>query len=250
MSRNSLNRSRGDLVGSGKSKEPLGLTPREVAESPSWLPRAMISPGSLIGPTVTAEINRFSCRTMARSDPTPGSLSPRCLNLFIDHSKHTVYPVPLDPGDSTALHLRVIGKPEESKPSLGHLFFRQTRELFCLFQNVLPSLGIRGKSRGSVRESGDSVERLEGCSGAKDARSGKDGRAGGALEYSSVRVGASGAQECVRTSVWRAGVRVDGRLARGRAHGRVSGTRLCARRRVYCSPESTSFTRNEEINLK
>ncbi|PKI74142.1 hypothetical protein CRG98_005471 [Punica granatum] len=36
----------------------------------------------------------------------------------------------------------------------------------------LPSLGIRGKSRGSVRESGDSVERLEGCSGTKDARSG------------------------------------------------------------------------------
>ncbi|PKI36907.1 hypothetical protein CRG98_042702 [Punica granatum] len=45
--------------------------------------------------------------------------------------------------------------------------------------NVIPCLGIRGKSRGSVRESGDSVERLEGCSGAKDARSGKDGRMGG-----------------------------------------------------------------------
>ncbi|PKI72885.1 hypothetical protein CRG98_006753 [Punica granatum] len=40
----------------------------------------------------------------------------------------------------------------------------------------LPSLGIRGKSRGSVRESGDSVERLEGCSGAKDARLGVHGR--------------------------------------------------------------------------
>ncbi|PKI39324.1 hypothetical protein CRG98_040286, partial [Punica granatum] len=33
--------------------------------------------------------------------------------------------------------------------------------------NVIPCLGIRGKSRGSVRESGDSVERLEECSGAR-----------------------------------------------------------------------------------
>ncbi|PKI51224.1 hypothetical protein CRG98_028372 [Punica granatum] len=48
MSGNSLNRSRGDLVGSGKPKEPLGLTPREVAESPSWLPRAM---DGLLSPT-------------------------------------------------------------------------------------------------------------------------------------------------------------------------------------------------------
>ncbi|PKI70476.1 hypothetical protein CRG98_009146 [Punica granatum] len=48
MSGNSLNRSRGDLVGSGKPKEPLGLTPREVAESPSWLPRAIDGPLSPI----------------------------------------------------------------------------------------------------------------------------------------------------------------------------------------------------------
>ncbi|PKI56809.1 hypothetical protein CRG98_022767 [Punica granatum] len=48
MSGNSLNQSQGDLVGSGKPKEPLGLTPREVAESPSWLPRAM---DGLISPT-------------------------------------------------------------------------------------------------------------------------------------------------------------------------------------------------------
>ncbi|PKI71082.1 hypothetical protein CRG98_008547 [Punica granatum] len=33
---------------------------------------------------------------------------------------------------------------------------------------------MRGKSRGSFRESGDSVERLEGSSGAKDARLGKE----------------------------------------------------------------------------
>ncbi|PKI78368.1 hypothetical protein CRG98_001236 [Punica granatum] len=66
-------------------------------------------------------------------------------------------------------------------------------------QNVIPSLGVRGKSRGSVRESSDSVECLEGCSSTKDARSGNDGRAA------------------------------------------VLG---------YCSPESTVFARNEEINLK
>ncbi|PKI70550.1 hypothetical protein CRG98_009055 [Punica granatum] len=68
MSGNNLNRSRGDIVGSGKPKEPLGLTPREVAESPSWLLRAMDGLLSLT----------------------------------------QVYLVPLDPGDSTALDLRVV----------------------------------------------------------------------------------------------------------------------------------------------
>ncbi|PKI26402.1 hypothetical protein CRG98_048909, partial [Punica granatum] len=48
MSGNSLNRSRGDFVGSSKLKEPLGLTLREVAESPFWLPRAM---DGLLSPT-------------------------------------------------------------------------------------------------------------------------------------------------------------------------------------------------------
>ncbi|PKI62216.1 hypothetical protein CRG98_017398 [Punica granatum] len=48
MSGNSLNRSRGDIVGSGKPKKPLGLTPREVAESPSWLSRVM---DGLLSPT-------------------------------------------------------------------------------------------------------------------------------------------------------------------------------------------------------
>ncbi|PKI58747.1 hypothetical protein CRG98_020854 [Punica granatum] len=48
MSGNSLNQSRGVLVGLGKPKEPLGLTLREVAESLSWLPRAM---DGLLSPT-------------------------------------------------------------------------------------------------------------------------------------------------------------------------------------------------------
>ncbi|PKI75975.1 hypothetical protein CRG98_003633 [Punica granatum] len=63
-------------------------------------------------------INRFSCRPLVRSDPTLGSLSSRCLNLFIGHSKHTVYPVPLDPGNSTALDLRVVNNAvfQSSKP--------------------------------------------------------------------------------------------------------------------------------------
>ncbi|OWM73106.1 hypothetical protein CDL15_Pgr001220 [Punica granatum] len=35
-------------------------------------------------------IHRLFCYPLVRSDPTPGSLSPRCFNLFIGHSKHTV----------------------------------------------------------------------------------------------------------------------------------------------------------------
>ncbi|PKI74289.1 hypothetical protein CRG98_005314 [Punica granatum] len=101
-------------------------------------------------------------------------------------------------------------------------------------ESDLPSLGIRGKSRGSVRESGDSVERLEGCSGAKDARSGKDWRTGGrqargqALGRATRRVGRRG-------------------CARGWTRGWTLGS---VRLRVHCSTESTIFTRNEEINLK
>ncbi|PKI60963.1 hypothetical protein CRG98_018639 [Punica granatum] len=48
MSGNSLNWSREDIVGSGKPKEPIGLTPREVVESQSWHPRAM---DGLLSPT-------------------------------------------------------------------------------------------------------------------------------------------------------------------------------------------------------
>ncbi|PKI60626.1 hypothetical protein CRG98_018976 [Punica granatum] len=65
---------------------------------------------------------------------------------------------------------------------------------------------MQGKSRGSVRESGYSVERLEGCSGAKDARSGKDGRAAGPARAHGRSVGA---RERARWGVWRA----DGRHA-------------------------------------
>ncbi|PKI51267.1 hypothetical protein CRG98_028331 [Punica granatum] len=101
---------------------------------------------------------------------------------------------------------------------------------------------MRGKSRGSVRESGDSVDRLEGCLGARACMFGElgaRGRAGrharhmgGALERASVRAGVSGARACVRMGVWRTGMRLRGR------------------RRVYCSPESTSFTRNHLNDLK
>ncbi|PKI67253.1 hypothetical protein CRG98_012359 [Punica granatum] len=40
---------------------------------------------------VTVGTNRFSYKPSVRLDPTPGSLIPRCLNLFIGHSKHTVH---------------------------------------------------------------------------------------------------------------------------------------------------------------
>ncbi|PKI71820.1 hypothetical protein CRG98_007759 [Punica granatum] len=53
-----------------------------------------------------------------------------------------------------------------------------TRERMSRHLSFYDSLGIRGKSRGSVRESGDSVEHLEGCSSAKDAHSGKEACAG------------------------------------------------------------------------
>ncbi|PKI75990.1 hypothetical protein CRG98_003648 [Punica granatum] len=72
-------------------------------------------------------------------------------------------------------------------------------------KNVIPSLGIRAKSWGSVRESGDSVECLERYSGAKDARSGKDRLAG----HVSERAGALGV--C-------AGMRAGARLCSGSVH--------------------------------
>ncbi|OWM63996.1 hypothetical protein CDL15_Pgr006366 [Punica granatum] len=67
----------------------------------------------------------------------------------------------------------------------------------------------------TVRESGDSVERLEGCLGAKDARSGKDGCG------------------VARAERWSARACALGHLARGRALGRASGTRACARTGVW-----------------
>ncbi|OWM87921.1 hypothetical protein CDL15_Pgr000338 [Punica granatum] len=93
---------------------------------------------------------------------------------------------------------------------------------------------MRGKSRGSVRESGDSVERLKGCSGARACtfgelgergRSGRDaGHTGGALEPASVRAGAFGRRACARAGVWRAGTRARG-CERGRAATSVLFTR-------------------------
>ncbi|PKI67134.1 hypothetical protein CRG98_012462 [Punica granatum] len=41
----------------------------------------------------TAGTNRFSCKPLDRSDLTPGSLSPRCLNLLIGRSKYTGSPI-------------------------------------------------------------------------------------------------------------------------------------------------------------
>ncbi|PKI73199.1 hypothetical protein CRG98_006397 [Punica granatum] len=50
------------------------------------------------------------------------------------------------------------------------------------FENVIPCLGIRGKSCGSVRESGDSVEHLEEYSGARASTFGELGARGVQLE--------------------------------------------------------------------
>ncbi|PKI78188.1 hypothetical protein CRG98_001423 [Punica granatum] len=100
------------------------------------------------------------------------------------------------------------------------------------YESDLPSLGIRGKSRGSVRDSGDSVERLEECSGARACTFGELGARGVRLECTVGGREASGARGVC------AGARLD-----ARARGSV-------RLRVHCSPESTSFTRNHLNDLK
>ncbi|PKI74126.1 hypothetical protein CRG98_005481 [Punica granatum] len=61
-------------------------------------------------------------------------------------------------------------------------------------ESDLPSLGIREKNRGSVRESGDSVERLEECSGARTCTFGELGARGVRLECTVGAREASGAR--------------------------------------------------------
>ncbi|PKI33298.1 hypothetical protein CRG98_046312 [Punica granatum] len=96
-------------------------------------------------------------------------------------------------------------------------------------ESVISCLRIRGKSRGSVRESGDSVERLEECSGARACTFGELGARGVQLECT------GGARLCAGTLLC---ARLDARA------------RWSVRLRVHCSPESTSFTRNDGIDLK
>ncbi|PKI38498.1 hypothetical protein CRG98_041112 [Punica granatum] len=88
-----------------------------------WIGRVKlvwISPGNSIGPSDIVGTNRFSCKPLDRSDPTPGSLSPRCLNLFIGRSKYAVYLVPLDPGNLPVLDIRVakwqVATPSHVRP--------------------------------------------------------------------------------------------------------------------------------------
>ncbi|PKI68509.1 hypothetical protein CRG98_011105 [Punica granatum] len=71
-----------------------------------------------------------------------------------------------------------------------------------------------------------------GCARTSGAQVGTRGRTGGGLEHASVHAGASSA----RKSVWRAAM--------------SAGVRRRVWRRVYCSPESTSFTRNHLNDLK
>ncbi|OWM73920.1 hypothetical protein CDL15_Pgr008070 [Punica granatum] len=87
-----------------------------------------------------------------------------------------------------------------------------------------------------------------GCKGMHIRGDRHAGHTGGALERAGVRAGGVWRAACARTGVWLAGVRADGRLARGRAG--CAGVWLRVRRRVYCSPESTSFTRNHLNDLK
>ncbi|PKI38815.1 hypothetical protein CRG98_040788 [Punica granatum] len=67
--------------------------------------------GSSAGPTVISRINRLSCHSSVRSDPTRSSLNPRCLNLFIGYSK------PLGNGESfSRVSSRVPRKVDTPKP--------------------------------------------------------------------------------------------------------------------------------------
>ncbi|PKI67610.1 hypothetical protein CRG98_011990 [Punica granatum] len=122
---------------------------------------------------------------------------------------------------------------------------------------------IQGKSRGSVRESGDSVERLEECSGARACTFGELGargvrlgrtrraagvygrHAGGVRRAGRVRKRAGRATGEQRACGARSG---RARVRSGRVRARLA--RGSVRLQVHCSPESTSFTRNDGIDLK
>ncbi|PKI74291.1 hypothetical protein CRG98_005316 [Punica granatum] len=87
-------------------------------------------------------------------------------------------------------HMRAFGSP-----GLGVSTFPWGRVTDTL-ENVIPCLGIRGKSHGSVRESGDSVECLEECSGARACTFGELGARGVRLECTGgTRAGAQGARD-------------------------------------------------------
>ncbi|PKI31457.1 hypothetical protein CRG98_048152, partial [Punica granatum] len=98
----------------------------------------------------------------------------------------------------------------------------------------LPSLGIRGKSRGSVRESGDSVERLEGMLGCKECTFGELGARGVRLECTGGTRGARAGARGVRA----AGARGSGR-ARALGRARLCGYGCTVHPRARPSPKIT-----------
>ncbi|PKI61740.1 hypothetical protein CRG98_017852 [Punica granatum] len=106
---------------------------------------------------------------------------------------------------------------------------------------------IRGARRtGAPRQARGAHGRSAGARGR--TRWGRLARvvcADGCLASGRVRIQAYGARACARAGVWRSGVRAGRRLARGHA-----GVQRRVRRRVYCSPQSTSFTRNHLNDLK
>ncbi|PKI77262.1 hypothetical protein CRG98_002331 [Punica granatum] len=92
---------------------------------------------------------------------------------------------------------------------------------------------MRGKSRGSVRESGDSVERLEECSSTRACTFGELGAQGVRLECTggTRRAGRTSVQACSR-----AGVRAGGRARGQTCAGSEAGARLA--HDWHYSPES------------
>ncbi|PKI26198.1 hypothetical protein CRG98_049113, partial [Punica granatum] len=86
-----------------------------------------------------------------------------------------------------------------------------------------PSLGIRGKSWGSVRESGDSVERLEDCSGARACTFGELGARGVRLECTGGARGQGQARGRAGVRDYARGACAAGRAGRARARGLARG---------------------------
>ncbi|OWM82783.1 hypothetical protein CDL15_Pgr008664 [Punica granatum] len=99
---------------------------------------------------------------------------------------------------------------------------------------------MRGKSRGSVRESGDSVQRLEGCLGARACTFGELGARGQACASMHGRGRGSGAREVLG---WRVTAR-GARSWRARARGGIRGWTL--ERAGACGYGCTPFNEDED----
>ncbi|PKI59713.1 hypothetical protein CRG98_019889 [Punica granatum] len=104
---------------------------------------------------------------------------------------------------------------------------------------------MQGKSRGSVRESGDLVEHLEGCSGARACTFGELGARGWRAQ---ARGRGSGEREVRR---WRARAHGSTQVgARARCAGWRAGARGTLERARCRAATGVLFTREHVLHLK